>query len=278
MERSPLSNRVRSPWAVKKLIKTKTNTEEIKTRLKDEATILRQLSHPNVVGFRAFVKNASGQECLAMEECTHCLGNLIEERNEEGLDAFEPAKIMKVAVDIANALDYLHNKAMLLHCDIKSYNVLIKGEFDVCKLCDFGVALPLKPDGYVDVEKVKDEFVEYAGTRLWQPIETLEEDKQIITTKADIYSYGLVLWEMLALCPPQCFASVDISVDSFDDSILEESLTSNIDNVGYRPPLPPQNFGEEYNKVIEIFYCCTHEDFEQRPSAKLLCSILTDKN
>lgn len=51
--------------------------------------------------------------------------------------------------DIAGALNYLHTEAFLMHADIKSHNILIKEEFAICKLCDFGVCLPLDKNGQV---------------------------------------------------------------------------------------------------------------------------------
>lgn len=49
----------------------------------------------------------------------------------------------QVAEDIASALKYLHEEKKLLHGDLKSANILIKGDFEIAKLCDFGVTLHL---------------------------------------------------------------------------------------------------------------------------------------
>lgn len=76
-----------SPWAVKCLSKKAKITEMAITfeqRLEEEAQFLRKLSHPNIVGFRAFKKSVDGRECLAMEECSGSLGDLLETRFEEG--------------------------------------------------------------------------------------------------------------------------------------------------------------------------------------------------
>lgn len=48
-----------------------------------------------------------------------------------------------MARDVASGLKYLHEEKKLLHGDLKSGNVLIKGDFKIAKLCDFGVSLKL---------------------------------------------------------------------------------------------------------------------------------------
>lgn len=61
--------------------------------------------------------------------------------------------MFQVAADIASALDYLHTKMQILHGDMKSYNILVNGDFVICKLCDFGVTLPLDENGVFDKKK-----------------------------------------------------------------------------------------------------------------------------
>ena len=83
----------------------------------------------------------------------------------------------------AGALDYLHTSSLggkprLLHGDLKSANVLVKGEFDEVKLCDFGVTLPLEDDGTVSQEGGKNQYI---GTEPWSAKEVIEEET--ITTK-----------------------------------------------------------------------------------------------
>jgi PDZ-binding kinase len=90
---------------------------------------LKKLNHPNIVGFRAFVEGEDGRYCLAMEECDASVGDLIEIRSEQGLGSFRAEKILKVALDISKALHYLHTECHLLHGDLKSHNVLVRGVY-----------------------------------------------------------------------------------------------------------------------------------------------------
>jgi PDZ-binding kinase len=143
LKHSPKVGMPRSPWAVKKIcrpnLEAGVHFDEYALRLKDEANILKRLNHPNIVGFRAFVKGEDGRDCLAMEECDASVGDLIEIRSEQGLGSFPAEKILKVALDISKALDYLHTECHLLHGDLKSQNVLVKG---VC-ICRYSVMCTL---------------------------------------------------------------------------------------------------------------------------------------
>lgn len=98
------------------------------------------------------------------------LNDLIEKRKEDGLEAFPAADIEKVALHVARGLQvrheswlvhwrvkaagstksalclllqYLHNEKRLLHGDMKSCNVVVKGDFESIKICDVGVSLQL---------------------------------------------------------------------------------------------------------------------------------------
>ena len=69
----------------------------------------------------------------------------------------------------------------MLHGDLKSANVLVKGEFDEIKLCDFGVTLPLNDAGEVNQEGGKNQYI---GTEPWSAKEVIEEET--ISTKVCI--------------------------------------------------------------------------------------------
>lgn len=152
----------RSPWAIKKICKRNTDDDALfKERLTEEAAVLRALDHPNIVGYRGYKQTLDGNDALMLEDCHISLGNILETRMEDELSALPANDIKIVCLDISKALDYLHTSAFLLHGDIKSFNVLIKGDFEICKLCDFGVSQPLNKDGYLDL--VKKPSASYVG-------------------------------------------------------------------------------------------------------------------
>lgn len=106
LERSPRSTgQVRSPWAIKRVSKrtiaaNKENSKLFNERIVKEAEILRQLKHPNIVGFRAIKQDEKdGVDTLALECCSTSLGILLEKRLEDDLDAL-PARHIKKMIDL----------------------------------------------------------------------------------------------------------------------------------------------------------------------------------
>ncbi|KAK4322128.1 hypothetical protein Pmani_007106 [Petrolisthes manimaculis] len=273
---SPGNGRYKSPWAVKKVNRHVPDDDgTYSKRLSFEAGVLKGLQHTNIIGYRSYKSNTTdvdGTPCLMMESGEQSLSDLIETRDELQLGPFTPNHILKVGNDIASALQYLHEEQNLLHGDLKSANILIKGDFEVAKLCDFGVALSLNGHG--------DECDEqhYIGTECWSAPEALEELICTVTSKMDMFSFGLTLWEMVSLCPPH--------VDKLD---IDNNTTINVENsqddfstgdeeyrkaLGTRPPLPDTHLGTEYFPVLEIFNACTEMDPKKRPSARQVLRMI----
>ncbi|KAM6323548.1 lymphokine-activated killer T-cell-originated protein kinase [Aegotheles albertisi] len=261
----------RSPWAVKK-INSKCNSSQqsiYQQRLNKEAKILKNLQHPNIVGYRAFTKANDGSMCLAMEfGGEKSLNDLIEDRRAKGLGPFPAATIFKVALSMARGLKYLHNDKKLLHGDIKSSNVVVKGDFEAIKICDVGVSLPLDEN-----MTVSDPELCYIGTEPWNPKEALE-DGGVITDKADIFPFGLTLWEMMTLSVPHLNLgdSSDEEDESFDEDCFDEEAYYAA--LGTRPALNMEELDQSYQCMIDLFSVCTSEDPKKRPSAACIVEAL----
>lgn len=213
-----------------------------------------------------------------MEACEASLGDLIENRFGEKLGPLETNKIITMGNDISKALSYLHYEALLLHGDLKSFNILIKGDFSICKLCDFGVSIPIKVDGLIDFEKKPE--ANYIGTDLWNAPEVFEEEAELISTKTEIFSFGLVFYECITLSPPHMLEmksdpkkALDFEdVEDEKEVETEDSFEDDLDfMVGTRPLFPEDmKLPESYNDILQVFHLCTEEMPEDRPDAKRL--------
>lgn len=283
VQRTPSKNVLKSPWAVKRITKRTLagggNTGVICDRLLKEASILKRLKHPNVIGFRGMTKDEAGRDVLALEICTTCLHDIIELRLEEDSGPIPAVKALKVISDVAKGLDYLHNTAMIMHGDMKAPNVLVNGDFEICKLCDFGVALSVTKTGEVD--RKADPKACYIGTELWSAPEVFGEDETAITTKTDIFSFGCMIYEMLSLTAPHLLSDNDAGLEN-DDGYTENNDSLNLSQeeedefdlklearMGTRPALPVDvEYGPEYDRIIEYYFICTEAIPEKRPSAR----------
>ncbi|KAL6627240.1 hypothetical protein ACP70R_030966 [Stipagrostis hirtigluma subsp. patula] len=94
-------------------------------------------------------------------------------------------KIIAIALDVARGMEYIHSQG-IVHRDIKPENILFDENFCV-KIADFGIACE---------ESVCDLLVEDEGTYRWMAPEMIK--RKAYNRKVDVYSFGLLLWEMVS--------------------------------------------------------------------------------
>ena len=157
-------------------------------RFRREARLVAQLSHPNVVTvIDAGEEPAPGESgdsspYIVLEYVPgETLKDLI--RREGPL---EIPVALAYAIEIARALGAAHEKH-LVHRDVKPQNVLISEE-GAAKITDFGIARPLSEDALTGTGRV------LATTDYIAPEQALGEP---VSAQSDIYSLGVVLYEML---------------------------------------------------------------------------------
>ena len=95
--------------------------------------------------------------------------------------------LVSICKDVSLGMAYLHEKNVL-HCDLKSSNLLIDENWNV-KLCDFGLSRI-----NTTKNKMKNENIR-VGTPHWMAPEILKGGKY--ECPSDIYSFGILLWEMM---------------------------------------------------------------------------------
>lgn len=162
--------------------------------LSNECRILPTLTHANIV---RSIEVGKQNEFLVMEYANG--GDLVDMSNNKLLNW---ADKIQVALSVAQALSYLHDKR-IIHADIKPENVLFfKDEktktFEV-KLCDFGAAHVLLPwDKKVDAAEPITK-VSPSGTQRYMASEQFDN---MVITKTDTWVYGGLLYALLVGCGP----------------------------------------------------------------------------
>ncbi|XP_060535359.1 mitogen-activated protein kinase kinase kinase 13 isoform X2 [Cylas formicarius] len=219
-----------TPIAVKKV-----------AELKDTDIInLRRLNHPNIVKF----KGVCTQEpcfCIVMEFCPYgSLFNLL--KNQKNVVTIN--RVVTWAKQIASGMHYLHMHK-IIHRDLKSPNVLI-GEEEIIKISDFGTSRTWNGVS---------EKMTFAGTVAWMAPEAIQE--LACSEKVDIWSFGVVLWELL---------TCEVPYDGMEQGAIMYSVGCG----KLRPPIP-STCPDGFKLIMQM---CWKHNPKERPSFKLICNHL----
>ncbi|XP_027124591.1 serine/threonine-protein kinase HT1-like isoform X2 [Coffea eugenioides] len=152
--------------------------------------------------------------------------------------------VLKLALDIAHGMEYLHAQG-ILHRDLKSENLLLDEDMHV-KVADFGISC---------LESQCGSAKGFTGTYRWMAPEMIKEKHH--TKKVDIYSFGIVLWELLTALIP------------FDNMTPEQAAFA-VCQKNERPPLPstcPLAFRHLINR-------CWSSNPNNRPHFEEIVSVL----
>ncbi|KAL4143192.1 hypothetical protein QTP88_005550 [Uroleucon formosanum] len=167
-----------------------------------------------------------------------------------------PDVLVDWAIQIARGMNYLHNGApiSLIHRDLKSSNVLLSEtienndlQFKTLKITDFGLAR----------EVYKTTRMSAAGTYAWMAPEVIK--KSIFSKASDVWSYGVLLWELLTGEMP--YKGIDVLAVAYGVAVNKLTL-----------PIPstcPQPFRE-------LMEACWHSDSHMRPSFEDILTSLDD--
>jgi eukaryotic-like serine/threonine-protein kinase len=176
-------------------------------RLLREAKSLAALDHPFICKTYE-TGEVDGRPFIAME---YVEGATVKQRLEAGPLPLREA--LHVALEIAEALDYAHRHG-IIHCDLKPSNVILTPEGHV-KLLDFGVArrVPLlAADGADETCSLTLSGRGLCGTLAYMAPELLEG--RPADAQSDLYSLGLVLYEMLTGAHPYERSSPAVTVSA----------------------------------------------------------------
>jgi serine/threonine protein kinase len=161
-------------------------------RLEREARSMARLSHPHIVAVYDFVRLDDGGAAIVMEWVGS--GSLREKWLEPGKPVRDLRAVLSMTRQIASALAAAHG-AGIVHRDLKPENILVAVDGTV-KVTDFGLALPLGPES--QRLTLSGTSVGTLGYMAPEQVEGREVD-----SRADLYSLGVVVYEMLTGLRPQ---------------------------------------------------------------------------
>ncbi|XP_042440864.1 serine/threonine-protein kinase STY46-like isoform X1 [Zingiber officinale] len=145
-----------------------------------EVFIMRKVRHKNVVQFIGACTRPP-KLCIVTEFMS---GGSVYDYLHKQKGIFKLPALLRVAIDISKGMNYLHQNN-IIHRDLKAANLLMD-ENEVVKVADFGVARVKVESGVMTAE---------TGTYRWMAPEVIEHKPY--DHKADVFSFGIVLWELL---------------------------------------------------------------------------------
>ena len=193
------------------------NNEKFIRRFQREAKSVSDLSHPNIVEVYD-VGEEEGQHYIVMEYIDgRTLKQLIQKRG-----ALTVAEVLDIMTQLTDGLAAAH-EAYIIHRDIKPQNIMILDN-GMVKITDFGIAMTLNATQLTQTNSVM-------GSVHYLPPE--QASGQTATTKSDIYSSGILMYELLT-------GSVPFKGDNAVEIALKQ-MKERIPSIRKQNPLIPQS-------------------------------------
>jgi serine/threonine protein kinase len=170
--------------------------QEFLRRFRTEAIITRKLHHPNAVALDDFDTTADGRPFIVME---YVQGRSLRSWIHD-LGSLPPQRALNIAKQVAAALGAAH-KLGIVHRDIKPDNIIVlpqNGGNDVVKVFDFGIAKMHKGGADIAGDHATTKTGMVVGTPQYvSPEQASGRIGDQIDGRSDLYSLGVVLYEML---------------------------------------------------------------------------------
>jgi len=235
-----------------------------------EISTIGMLNHMNLIDMWGYCVEGK-HRLLVYEYMEH--GSLADNLFGNRLDW---KKRFKVAVGTAKGLAYLHEECLewILHCDVKPQNILLDSDF-VPKVADFGLSKLLNRD-----ERGNSSFSRIRGTRGYMAPEWVYNLR--ITSKVDVYSYGIVVLEMVSGRSPMAIHSLENSGDIEQQRLvtwIREKIKQAPTCAFWMEEIIDPNLEGNYDVsevevLVKVALQCVKDDMNERPSMSQVVEML----
>jgi hypothetical protein len=227
------------------------DTDDELQEFKSEFQILTQLNSPYVVKF--YGATISPYLSMIMEYCEN--GSLYAYLKRNKYISWKV--LLNFCHDIAAGLHYLHTlRQPIVHRDVKSLNILVNSNLNA-KLCDFGLSR------LYDIRKST--FNKVVGTEVYIAPEIIQDIKT--TVKSDIYSLGMVFWEILFTGVTHTHA---LPFSEYGNQLAPIILVKAME--GLRPSVPHRSPPE----LAKLYLACVNGKPEERPTAEEIMQMIKE--
>ncbi|KAM0065800.1 putative protein kinase RLK-Pelle-LRR-I-1 family [Helianthus debilis subsp. tardiflorus] len=220
-----------------------------------ELQIILEYKHENVIRLVGYC-DETDEKVLIYEYLSK--GSLDRYLNDTSLTW---VKRLNICIDVARALDFLHGgvgkQAKVIHRDIKTQNILLNNDWKA-KLADFGLSL------ICSINQETDYIIDHAcGTKGY--VDPLYRQSGFLTIESDIYSFGVVLFEIL--CGRSTFEIQKHEghyLPDFIEKSFKEGKHGEVVFKQIREHIVPKSL----ITFQEVAYQCLHLEREKRPTTK----------
>ncbi|PWA46474.1 protein kinase-like domain, Concanavalin A-like lectin/glucanase domain protein [Artemisia annua] len=221
----------------------------------NELHILSEYKHENVIGLVGY-NNDEHERIIVYEYASK--GSLDNYLNDASLTWINRLNICK---DVARALLFLHGGVReheaVIHRDMKTANILLFDDWKA-KVADFGLSLICTISGETDY------VIDHAcGTPGY--LDPLYQKSRILTRESDIYSFGVILLEIL--CGRSTYKVYEHEgrfLHSLVKQCFEEARLDDVVFNAIKDQILPQSLAT----FLEVAFQCLHDDREKRPTAQ----------
>ncbi|KAI3512287.1 hypothetical protein L1887_19602 [Cichorium endivia] len=220
-------------------------SEQGEHELLTELEILWEHKHENIIGFVGYCKEMH-ESIIVYEYASK--GSLERYVTDNGLTWM---KRLRICIDIVSGLDFLHEH-MVIHRDIKSANILLNDDWKA-KISDFGLAVIVYIDNDMD-------FVIEPAAGTFGYLDPLYYRTGILTRESDIYSLGVVLFEML--CGRLAYQEGSGFLGPLAANACEEGKVDDIVFKGIKKHVAPKSLTTFQSIALQ----CLHPNREERPT------------